>query len=153
MWVTSTGCFRLAILLLYIEIFPGNKKFRWCAIGVGGLVFLYWVSAVLFITLLCRPIAYNWNRGIPGSCGDVRKIQYASAGFNMVIDLLVVLLPLPVVWRLQMSSRKKMGVSASFAIGVLFVSLVFYGVLNADCTQNSGDQSGTHCPNQDVPIP
>ncbi|OQE42300.1 hypothetical protein PENCOP_c004G00793 [Penicillium coprophilum] len=37
----------------------------------------------------------------------------------MGIDLGVVLLPLPIVWRLQMSSRKKTGVTASFAIGIL----------------------------------
>ncbi|CAG8320515.1 unnamed protein product [Penicillium nalgiovense] len=119
MWATSTVCFRLAILLLYIEIFPGSQKFFWCATGVGCLVFLYWVSAVLTIALLCRPVAYNWDRTIPGTCGDVLKIQYASAGFNMGIDLGVVLLPLPIVWRLQMSSRKKTGVTASFAIGIL----------------------------------
>lgn len=119
MWATSTVCFRLAILLLYMEIFPGNKTFFWCATGVGGLVFLYWVSAVLTIALLCRPVTYNWDHSIPGTCGDVLKIEYASAGFNMGIDLGVVLLPLPIVWRLQMSSRKKTGVTASFAIGVL----------------------------------
>ncbi|CAI7650979.1 unnamed protein product [Penicillium glandicola] len=121
MWATSTVCFRLAILLLYIEIFPGNQKFFWCATGVGCLVFIYWVSAILTIALLCSPVAYNWDRTISGKCGDVLKIQYASAGFNMGIDLGVVLLPLPIVWRLQMSSRKKTGVTASFAIGILQV--------------------------------
>lgn len=102
-----------------MEIFPGNPKSFWCATGVGFLVFLYWLSSVLTIALLCRPVAYNWNRSIPGTCGNVLKIEYASAGFNMGIDLGVVLLPLPIVWRLQMSSRKKIGVTASFAIGIL----------------------------------
>ncbi|CAG8389490.1 unnamed protein product [Penicillium salamii] len=118
-WATATVCFRLAILMLYIEIFSGNKKFAQCAIGVGGLVALYWVATVFTLSLVCRPIQYNWNRKISGSCGNIRKIQYASAGFNMGMDLLVVLLPLPVVWKLRMSSRKKIGVTTSFAIGIL----------------------------------
>ncbi|CAG8943937.1 unnamed protein product [Penicillium salamii] len=119
-WATATVCFRLAILMLYIEIFSGNKKFAQCAIGVGGLVALYWVATVFTLSLVCRPIQYNWrNRKIPGSCGDIRKIQYASAGFNMGMDLLVVLLPLPVIWKLRMSSRKKIGVTTAFAIGIL----------------------------------
>jgi hypothetical protein len=71
--------------------------------------------------LLCRPVAYNWDRTSAGVCGDVVKTEYASAGFNMGIDLGVVLLPLPIVWRLHMSSRKKTGVTASFALGVLYV--------------------------------
>lgn len=83
---------------------------------------LYWVATVFTLALGCRPVQYNWNRKIPGSCGDIRKIQLGSAGFNMVMDLLVVLLPLPVIWRLQMSSRKKIGVSVSFAIGILSAS-------------------------------
>ncbi|KAJ5115374.1 hypothetical protein NUU61_001133 [Penicillium alfredii] len=118
-WATATACFRLAILLLYIEIFPGHDTFFWCATAVAGLVFLYWVASILTIALLCRPVEYNWNRAIPGVCGDVVKTEYASAGFNMVIDLGVVLLPLPIVWRLHMSSRKKTGVTASFALGII----------------------------------
>ncbi|KAJ5361558.1 hypothetical protein N7541_002402 [Penicillium brevicompactum] len=122
-WATATVCFRLAILLLYIEVFPGNKNFARCAAGVGGLVLLYWVATVFTLALGCRPVQYNWNRKIPGSCGDIRKIQLGSAGFNMVMDLLVVLLPLPVIWRLQMSSRKKIGVSVSFAIGIFTAAI------------------------------
>ncbi|OQD83699.1 hypothetical protein PENANT_c015G05251 [Penicillium antarcticum] len=119
LWATATASLRLAILMLYIEIFPNHPVFFWTASGVGGLVFLYWVASILTIALLCRPVAYNWDRTIPGVCGDVIKTEYASAGFNMGIDLGVVLLPLPIVWRLHMSSRKKTGVTASFALGVL----------------------------------
>ncbi|CAG8164742.1 unnamed protein product [Penicillium olsonii] len=118
-WSTATTSFRLAIILLYMEIFPGNRKFVHGAIGVGALVTLYWVATIFVLSFLCQPIEYNWNHNIPGRCGDVRKILYASAGFNMVMDLVVVLLPLPVIWGLRMSSRKKMGVTTSFAIGIL----------------------------------
>lgn len=56
----------------------------------------------------------------------------------MAMDLLVVLLPLPVIWSLQMSSRKKIGVSVSFAIGILSaaprVLVLFVLILNVTST-------------------
>ena len=119
-WATSVASFRLAILLLYIDIFR-KRVFFWAAISTGLLVVLYWAASILTIALLCRPINVNWNRTIIGTCGDLRKTEFASAGFNMGIDLLVVLLPMPVVWTLQMSKEKKFGVTAAFTLGMMYL--------------------------------
>ncbi|KAJ9295063.1 hypothetical protein DTO271G3_6233 [Paecilomyces variotii] len=118
LWSTAVATFRLAILALYAEIFQ-TTIFYWVALGTGTVVFLYWVASIFTIGLLCRPVAYNWDRTIPGVCGDVIKTEYASAGFNMAIDLWVVFLPLPIVWRMHMTSRKKLGVTGAFALGVI----------------------------------
>ncbi|PKY07952.1 hypothetical protein P168DRAFT_314083 [Aspergillus campestris IBT 28561] len=117
-WATSVASFRIAILLLYVDIFR-KRVFFWAAVSTGLLVVLYWVASILTIALLCRPINVNWNRTTTGTCGDLRKTEFASAGFNMGIDLLVVLLPMPVVWTLQMSREKKFGVTAAFTLGMI----------------------------------
>jgi hypothetical protein len=54
----------------------------------------------------------------------VLKIDNASAGFNMGIYLGVLLLPLPIAWNLQIPSRKKTGVTAFFAVGILLAAHV-----------------------------
>lgn len=122
---TSVAAFRLGILCLYVEIFHQGETFFWVATGAGVLVFLYWVACILTVALLCRPVASNWDLRIPRTCGSVIKTEFASAGFNLGIDLWVVMLPLPIVWRLHMSSRKKLGVMASFALGIVYVALLF----------------------------
>ncbi len=61
------------------------------------MVSLYYVACVLTICLLCCPINYNWNRSIEGSCGNVKAIELFSAAFNMLLDVWVVFLPLPIV--------------------------------------------------------
>lgn len=119
-WATSVASFRIAILLLYVDIFR-KRAFFWAAISTGLLVVLYWAASILTIALLCRPINVNWNRTITGTCGNLRKTEFASAGFNMGIDLLVVLLPMPVVWKLQMSKEKKFGVTAAFTLGMMYL--------------------------------
>lgn len=67
---------------------------------------------------LCRPINFSWNKTIPGTCGDLAKAEMAAAAINMVLDVVIVLLPLPVVWGLQMSKQKKIGITATFALGL-----------------------------------
>lgn len=118
LWAIAVATFRLAIIALYVEIFQ-ITTFYWVAMGTGTVVFLYWVATVFTIALLCRPISYNWDRSIHGVCGEVVLTEYASAGFNMGIDLWVVFLPLPMVWRLHMANRKKLGVTGTFALGII----------------------------------
>ena len=116
-WATGVGAFRVSILFLYIELFP-NRKFFWSAVATQALVIAYWIACILTICLLCRPINFNWNKTIQGTCGNVKATELASAGFNMFVDILVVCLPLPMVWRLQMPLNKKIGVTSTFAFGL-----------------------------------
>lgn len=85
----------------------------------AAVVVLYYVACLFTICFLCRPINYNWNKSIVGSCENTRAIEIFSAAFNMVLDVWVVCLPLPIVWQLQMPRRKKIGISTTFALGLL----------------------------------
>lgn len=93
--------------------------FRRAAIVIGTVVFLYLISCFLAIALLCHPIEFNWDITIEdGKCGNGRVIEIFSAVFNMAIDLMVVFLPLPVIWSLQLSQSKKWAVTVSFSLGM-----------------------------------
>ena len=47
----------------------------------------------------------------------------ALMGFlNAVIDLLILLLPIRMVWTLQMSPKRKVAVSAIFGLGLVYVA-------------------------------
>ncbi|PYI03136.1 hypothetical protein BO78DRAFT_323449 [Aspergillus sclerotiicarbonarius CBS 121057] len=117
-FVTAVAAFRLAILCLYLELFRGSW-FRWCCKVTIAIVVLYWVASILTIALLCRPINANWNITVHRTCGDVAKTEYASAGFNLAVDLVVVTLPMPIVWSLQMPKEKKVTVTAAFLLGLV----------------------------------
>ncbi|KAJ5715968.1 uncharacterized protein N7483_013149 [Penicillium malachiteum] len=121
-FVTGAAAFRLGILLLYIEVFRVDW-FYWSSIIIGTIVTLYWVASILTITLLCRPINSNWNIMVTGTCGDVGKTEYASAGFNLIIDFLVVALPMPTVWTLNMPKEKRVSITAAFLLGLITVGI------------------------------
>lgn len=56
---------------------------------------------------------------VDGKCANTKAIELFSAAFNMVLDVWVVCLPLPIVWHLQMPKQKKIGISATFALGLV----------------------------------
>ncbi|OJI82479.1 hypothetical protein ASPTUDRAFT_76171 [Aspergillus tubingensis CBS 134.48] len=114
----AVAAFRLGILCLYLELFRGDW-FRRCTIATMALVTLYWIASVLTIALLCRPINANWDITISRTCGDITKVEFASGSFNLTVDLLIVSLPMPVVWGLNMPKEKKIGVTTAFLLGLI----------------------------------
>lgn len=83
------------------------------------LVGLFSVAMLLSFSLHCRPFALNWNKSLPGHCGDVAGEVQASAAANLGLDVLIFLLPQPMTWRLQMSIKKKLVVSGIFFLGLM----------------------------------
>ena len=68
----------------------------------------------------CRPIAYNWDTSIPGGhCTSKEAAYLSSACINLAIDILIVALPMPVLWNLQLVTKKKIILSAIFGMGAL----------------------------------
>ncbi|KAJ6020788.1 hypothetical protein N7540_006292 [Penicillium herquei] len=60
-----------------------------------------------------------WDLTVKGTCGDGTALMYTSAGFNLVIDLVVIALPMPVIWTLQMPKDRKAGVIGAFLLGLI----------------------------------
>lgn len=68
----------------------------------------------------CIPFAANWNPSIPGAkCVDWTKLYRWGILPNVFTDLGILVLPLPIVWNLQTTFRMKLGLTVTFAVGVL----------------------------------
>jgi hypothetical protein len=115
------GLIKTSIMLFYMRIFGSKKSFR---IGVFVTMVIVWMwsaSVILETFLLCRPLAYNWDTTIKGSCGQ-RNATYVVAGtLNLITDLMVMVLPLPLIYKLQLNVAKKVALVSVFCIGLLYV--------------------------------
>ena len=89
----------------------------------GNLVF--YVSVWLTTIFECVPQAKIWNpeKG-DGHCINVNVAYAATGAVNVVSDLLILLLPMLAIWRLQMAPKRKLGVSAVFATGLMYVTII-----------------------------
>lgn len=105
------------MLLMYCDIFP-HQRFRWAAYVGIAVVVAFWLGTIITILVSCRPIQKNWDPALPGVCENVGLEELTAAAINMVLDILIVALPLPIIWRLQMSLEKKLAVTVTFALGL-----------------------------------
>ncbi|KAL8969891.1 MAG: hypothetical protein Q9197_004102 [Variospora fuerteventurae] len=123
LWVGAAVTVRISIILLCVRIFP-LRQFRlasWLVIALNVLTFL---SIFLASFLICTPIYYAFDKTIPnGRCGDQRKFELFTAIMSLLLDLLLVVLPLPMLWRLQMKRKKKIQLSFVFGTGMIIVLL------------------------------
>lgn len=84
-----------------------------------ALTISYFLVVLLEAYLLCRPLAYNWDETVEGTCADKNSAFLSSAIINLLIDLCTVVLPLPMLWRLHMPTARKIGITAMFSLGAL----------------------------------
>lgn len=116
---------KVSALLFYTRIFGSASKAFQYALWTTHAVILIWNSAIwIFSILLCNPVQKQWIPSLPGHCYSTGALWLASAIPNLVIDLVILLLPLPMLWGLQMKKSRKAGVIAVFICGYWYVELV-----------------------------
>ncbi|KAL8717842.1 MAG: hypothetical protein Q9225_004949 [Loekoesia sp. 1 TL-2023] len=122
-WTLALMFCKFSLLTFYVRIFA-IRTFRLLAYFVAVIVSGWALSVILETFLLCRPFAYNWDPTIKDfTCGD-RNAAYIGAGsLNIATDLMVLCLPIPMVWNLQIPRRNKAILTAVFGMG-LFVCIV-----------------------------
>lgn len=82
---------------------------------------MFYTAATIALNLACTPHQYYWDKLIPGGghCVDIKRLKLATACINLVSDVTILILPQLIVWRLQMSTKRRLGVSIIFAAGLL----------------------------------
>ncbi|KAL8668539.1 MAG: hypothetical protein Q9168_006831, partial [Polycauliona sp. 1 TL-2023] len=108
---------KLSILSLYYRIFP-NRTFRALTLAVAVLVVLNWIAFSFASTFQCLPVAYQWNKSIEGGhCFDILLYFRMVNVPNIITDVAMLILPMPMVWKLQTSRPRKLGLSICFLTG------------------------------------
>ena len=116
--ITAT---KLSILFFYNRLFP-YRTFYMVSLITGIVSILWWMGLMLTAFLHCRPFAYNWDRSIPnGHCVDDNLVGYTITSINIVGDLVVLILPIPWLWGMNMAVPKRMAVVGLFVLGSLYV--------------------------------
>ncbi|KAL8824949.1 MAG: hypothetical protein Q9191_004706 [Dirinaria sp. TL-2023a] len=135
---------KASILFLVARVFRPHHKAVLLARILIGLMVLYYVPMFFIRLLNCTPVQKNWQRDISGRCLTKEySLLLADGIINLVIDLNILLLPVPLVLALQISRRKKMQILMIFASGIAAFSaivafVVEVQILNPDDVTFSG---------------
>lgn len=103
---------------MYRRVFV-TKRFYRCTEVVGGIVLL-WLIGVIFVDIFtCIPVGSFWNIEQRKRCVNDTKFYYGVAISNILTDVIVLCLPMPMIWRLHLTTRRKVQLSALFLLGGL----------------------------------
>ena len=105
---------------------------------------LFYAAAFFINIFACRPRRKIWNPEIPGKCFDVTALYIASAVFNTFSDVAMLVVPIFMVWNLQMSTKRKIGISAIFGTGVFATICAFVRIKFQITLLHTNDYSYTH---------
>ena len=109
---------------MYWKIFHPSRPFHYATIIVGAVVFCWMIATLSTQIFSCSPIEGAWNILIESSCINTVQFYYGNAISYLLTDVIILLLPLRLVWRLQMSLGKKVGLMGVVMLGSLWVSLI-----------------------------
>jgi hypothetical protein len=112
---------KISILLFYRRLFD-TKRFKLVSIIVASSVIAYWVCFTLVAIFQCTPVHYTWDKNVSGKCIDAYALLMAASVLNIINDIVIVIMPIPVVWCLRVSRQQKMGLTGLFLLGSLYVA-------------------------------
>jgi membrane-associated HD superfamily phosphohydrolase len=69
----------------------------------------------------CHPISNAWKYAntANGTCINRLAAAYTYGGLNVIYDIIVVVLPIPKLMRLDVSTRQKAGILSCFLVGFI----------------------------------
>lgn len=115
---------KISVAFVMLRIIPSTTV--WARrVLYFAIVSSFLISAVASILpfVQCDPPRALWEFGVKGAkCWDPRvQNNYAifSAGWNSFIDISLALLPIPIISKLQMRVRKKLGICGLLGLGIL----------------------------------
>ncbi|KAL3452738.1 hypothetical protein BJX65DRAFT_292734 [Aspergillus insuetus] len=116
------GFAKIALLVLYHRILSPIRAWAYTIYFVGFIIVGYTIALTLALFFACNPLDKNWNPFIVGgSCINRPGVYLATAATNTVSDVVLILIPVNVVWRLRMGWMRKLGAICMFGIGGLTI--------------------------------
>ncbi|ROW06270.1 hypothetical protein VPNG_08079 [Cytospora leucostoma] len=118
LWAAANSSVKLSILSLYTTLFADKKFCRVCY-ATMAVTMAYFTMVFLETFLLCKPVQYNWDKSIKGTCTGENTAYLVAGITNLVIDTFIVILPMPSVFRLRMTLSRRISVAAMFSLGAI----------------------------------
>ncbi|KAH6713193.1 hypothetical protein BKA61DRAFT_675438 [Leptodontidium sp. MPI-SDFR-AT-0119] len=108
---------KLSIVLFYRRIFGMNWGLWFCTFPVVS----YCVTVIATIVVSCQPLEYFWTQfttpGATSHCINVSLFFFANGIWAMLVDFCILIVPIPVILKLQMPKSQKLAVMLILLLG------------------------------------
>ncbi|CAK3920277.1 hypothetical protein AC579_6149 [Lecanosticta acicola] len=108
---------KIAILLFYLKL-ARERWFILATYAAMGVVVSYGIALACSLIFACTPLVRVWDVTVTeGHCINRGKIYLATAGLNATTDIVILILPMPMIYKLQVKRIQKLGLLFIFSIG------------------------------------
>ena len=122
------GLIKISILLLYRRIFyaSGNSSFQLVNNTTIGVVSAWTVAFTFALAFQCNPPSLMWElfeieAASNPSCINILQLYPGVAISDLILDIWIVVLPIPQILRLQMRVQKKIAIIGMFLLSTIFI--------------------------------
>lgn len=113
---------KLSVLLFYVRVFTLRKMWFNVTVWVVGGLCIAWVFGISFMAAFkCQPVQKAFNPTLSGTCIDFNATIYATAISNTIIDVFILIMPVPHLWTLQASLARRVSLGVIFLFGYVYV--------------------------------
>ncbi|KAJ0142906.1 hypothetical protein CTA2_1346, partial [Colletotrichum tanaceti] len=123
-YLACLGLTKISVLFFYLRIFP-NKSFRRATYAAMTYIGLS-TTIMLFMQIFqCIPFSFNWDgwKGDfgPHHCLNINMLAFVAGGLSISHDIIILFLPVPLLWHLNMGLRSKIGIFIMFSLGIFIL--------------------------------
>lgn len=107
---------KLAALLLYYQLFE-LPVYRRIIYFIGIIIILQGLVSQILAFSICRPFRYFWTQVVDkddGKCGDVMMFYKLYSVPSLVTDVMMLVLPWPILVKLHVPTSEKIGLILTF---------------------------------------
>ncbi|RAH60210.1 hypothetical protein BO85DRAFT_391675, partial [Aspergillus piperis CBS 112811] len=119
MYIPALGLSKISLIILYYRLSDMQRNWRITLWGMTAFVVAYMIVLECLFLFTCEPVHKSWYPDIDGRCWSKAPIFMAGVVASMFIDLVLLVMPLPIVLKLQMTSKKRFGLILMFGLGGL----------------------------------
>ena len=110
---------KCSILALYIRIFGIDNDFSKATYVMISLTVAWMLAALFGAMFQCQPIHAVWDQVPDKKCLDLGKYLLFTNITNILIDFGILAMPIPRIWKLNLSKKQKIAISCVFLLGTL----------------------------------
>ncbi|KAL9086059.1 MAG: hypothetical protein Q9159_004388 [Coniocarpon cinnabarinum] len=122
--IFSFGLPKVAIALLLGRILTIRRSLCWLLYAMAGTLIVYAVVQDVVFIEQCDPVEGAWNRSIKAKCWDPWPVTVSA--LSAFLDLFYAILPAVLIFKLNMSSRKKINLTIMMGLGVVAGVIAIY---------------------------
>lgn len=125
LYILGMSFVKVALLVFYLRLDP-RRSMRLGLYTFTGILMIFNVVSLFIVAFSCNPPAMFWGDTVPGGkCMTVQsQLNFYNVNgiLNIIIDLGIYTVPIPMVWAIRMPLKQKVGVVGIFALGLLSVA-------------------------------